>query len=672
MGIHGAPSTRITPQDGPILRLSDMSRLLESGKAAEKNSGLVPAHIEAYKAVARETDTILMFRPVNPDAAFLIAHEHLPVKGLSIKLKSAKGGVCGAHLLVPGESAAQDLAAELRASPSRRSYTPSSERSFPMANRMQNTGSSVQEPALDRKWFLRGASSETARSRSDSPTPSDSSTSDLTNSASPKRVWKGAFMKSPVRNLLRGLGKHNEGTESVYSMRTGASIVSLKMSDERFEFLIDQKRLDILEETADSIVVKELDTKDRGIYKLQRIQSDQLPAKFKVWQRDEKTQKWECCMVKAENGKPLTSDYDLQALLPRIKVHGFAGKDGHVQTALLHTRIQQMRNQLNWLQDTSSRGDESTKNREQLRAKKSESIKKVYVALNDVVSNFLLDQPERSQVDLWQGRRTRWQAHVIKLMNEATRATGYRGGDLVKHGTEQDNTQRPEKDKHIFIITPEGETLRTKNWKQFEAFMHAARLDGFLAYENRAYNSPAGSRAYYRNQQIVPETGTSPEGSGRIVKFEPVNAAKTMEMQLKWKSTFSSLIHGASALTSLSRPFSRQPSVASLERHSPSSEHRGPDTLSHRFSTSFQFRKTSTHSSPASPNESEGAESGSPTAQTRPGILRRASELTLRSLSSRLRRASVSSPKESSPVPLSQSGSSMSSNLNVSPQAKKG
>lgn len=44
-------------------------------------------------------------------------------------------------------------------------------------------------------------------------------------------------------------------------------------------------------------------------------------------------------------------------------------------------------------------------------------------------------------------------------------------GDVVNHGTEQDNEEFPEKDNEIFIINPEGEFILTKNWEMTGRFI---------------------------------------------------------------------------------------------------------------------------------------------------------------------------------------------------------
>ncbi|HDX9707064.1 TPA: hypothetical protein ROY17_004781 [Bacillus thuringiensis] len=90
------------------------------------------------------------------------------------------------------------------------------------------------------------------------------------------------------------------------------------------------------------------------------------------------------------------------------------------------------------------------------------------------------------------GTLTEWQRNIIDELNEAAKNAGYTGGTVVNHGTEQDNTEFPEQDKEIFIITPDGKEILTKSWEDTQAFIQKnIRDQGYLYYINRAYNTTA-------------------------------------------------------------------------------------------------------------------------------------------------------------------------------------
>jgi len=70
---------------------------MASGETAVTRSGLVPQHVEAFKNVASETNTILMFRPVNPMSTGLLA-EGTSAKGLNVHGKSSDWGPMAGYI----------------------------------------------------------------------------------------------------------------------------------------------------------------------------------------------------------------------------------------------------------------------------------------------------------------------------------------------------------------------------------------------------------------------------------------------------------------------------------------------------------------------------------------------------------------------------------------------
>ncbi|MGK8429766.1 anthrax toxin-like adenylyl cyclase domain-containing protein [Bacillus cereus] len=109
------------------------------------------------------------------------------------------------------------------------------------------------------------------------------------------------------------------------------------------------------------------------------------------------------------------------------------------------------------------------------------------------LTNLLREYGLERSADPEKGKLTDWQKDMIDTLNKAAREAGYTGGTVVNHGTEQDNTEFPEQDKEIFIITPDGETVLTKSWADLQTFIQKNIVEkGLLYYFNRSYHKVAG------------------------------------------------------------------------------------------------------------------------------------------------------------------------------------
>ncbi|MGX5632933.1 anthrax toxin-like adenylyl cyclase domain-containing protein [Bacillus thuringiensis] len=104
------------------------------------------------------------------------------------------------------------------------------------------------------------------------------------------------------------------------------------------------------------------------------------------------------------------------------------------------------------------------------------------------------------------GTLTDWQRDMIDILNQAAIDSGYTGGTVINHGTEQDNTEFPEQDQEIFVITPTGETFLTQSWEDTQKFIVKNVIqEGYLFYHNRSYNTIApGSKAQIQWQESIP------------------------------------------------------------------------------------------------------------------------------------------------------------------------
>lgn len=104
------------------------------------------------------------------------------------------------------------------------------------------------------------------------------------------------------------------------------------------------------------------------------------------------------------------------------------------------------------------------------------------------------------------GVLTEWQRELIEPLNSAAREAGYTGGTVVNHGTEQDNTEFPEQDKEIFIITPDGETILTTSWEETQNFVEDNIINqGYVFYHNKSYNTIApGNQVQIPWKECIP------------------------------------------------------------------------------------------------------------------------------------------------------------------------
>jgi anthrax edema toxin adenylate cyclase len=165
-------------------------------------------------------------------------------------------------------------------------------------------------------------------------------------------------------------------------------------------------------------------------------------------------------MAKVIDGvsKPLTADYDMFALAPTLK------------------EIKQRIPIADWQAATAE-------------SQPLEKLKKI--------TNLLIRFGLMRNSDAEKGILTDWQKEMINKLNDSAIEAGYTGGTVVNHGTEQDNTEFPEQDKEIFIITPDGKEVLTKSWEDTQKFIRQNITNrDYLYYFNRSYNKVAvGNKA---------------------------------------------------------------------------------------------------------------------------------------------------------------------------------
>lgn len=185
----------------------------------------------------------------------------------------------------------------------------------------------------------------------------------------------------------------------------------------------------------------------------------------------------------ASNGLPVTADYDMFAICPSLSL---------------------FRAQYNW-----GRAIAVTRGQGNAQA--------AWSGVNSAVQAGLGTR-DRRQVHADLGRLTAFQRRIKDLMNAAVATPGRQ---VVHHGTEQDNTQFPEQDAQILIITPWHKVGSAENWQEVQNMCQDMIRLGYVFYSNRTYNAPAGSRTYYPGQSKGPgnaaEIGWAP-AAGRDLK----------------------------------------------------------------------------------------------------------------------------------------------------------
>lgn len=157
-------------------------------------------------------------------------------------------------------------------------------------------------------------------------------------------------------------------------------------------------------------------------------------------------------MAKVINGdhKPLTADYDLFALSPKL------------------TEIKKYIPTQEWEQAV-------------INQKPLDKFKKI--------TKLLIKYGFKREAFPGKGQMPNWQVDFIDALNIAAREAGYEGGTVVNHGTEQDNENFPEQDNEIFVITPNGKLILTKSWKDTRLFIEKNIVKkGNFFYFNRSYN----------------------------------------------------------------------------------------------------------------------------------------------------------------------------------------
>lgn len=173
--------------------------------------------------------------------------------------------------------------------------------------------------------------------------------------------------------------------------------------------------------------------------------------------------------------KPLTADYDMFAICPKLE-----------------KLYKELSPQLRPIADYS----------------KLSSKEKFKLMIKRLIGNMLVER--RNEVDPQKGRRTSWQKKIMDTLNKAAQIAGYTGGNVINHGTEQDNVLFPEKDETIFIITPDRneDVFTTKSWEDTQKFISKHITSrSYVFYPNRSYNFIAGFKDPFENDNDPTEKG---------------------------------------------------------------------------------------------------------------------------------------------------------------------
>ncbi|UKW64629.1 anthrax toxin edema factor (plasmid) [Bacillus anthracis] len=345
------------------------------GEKALKASGLVPEHADAFKKIARELNTYVLFRPVNKLATNLIK-SGVATKGLNVHGKSSDWGPVAGY--IPFD---QDL------------------------SKKHGQQLAVEKGNLENKKSITEHEGEIGKI--------------------PLKLDHLRIEELKENGIILKGKKEIDNGKKYYLLESNNQVYEFRISDENNEVQ----------------------------YKTKEGKITVLGEKFN-WRNIE-------VMAKNVEGvlKPLTADYDLFALAPSL------------------TEIKKQIPQKEW--------DKVVNTPNSLEKQKG-------------VTNLLIKYGIERKPDSTKGTLSNWQKQMLDRLNEAVKYTGYTGGDVVNHGTEQDNEEFPEKDNEIFIINPEGEFILTKNWEMTGRFIEK-NITGkdYLYYFNRSYNKIApGNKAY--------------------------------------------------------------------------------------------------------------------------------------------------------------------------------
>ncbi|GAA5149659.1 hypothetical protein GCM10023213_47660 [Prosthecobacter algae] len=380
-----------------------------TGAQAIKDSGLVGSHVEKFKQVAKDTNTILMFRPVNQMSTGLL-EEGTAAKGLNVHGKSSDWGPMSGYIA-----------------------------------RDQN----LSKKHDDSKAITKGIEDNQHSLEHDGDRVGSSQ---LTLSNNRLNYLTENKLIIPCNDMGEPLSKSPENGQRYFLNGGKNENYVFKLEPDQGGFKVSYKNLEGKQPVVGETVKewKELEV---------------MGGKTK----------------KEDAPVPLTADYDMFAMLPKMGDGKLAGKtlDRDPVLALLMKERSELKEQLR-----TASGDSVTELKDQLKSKSREIIR---TTINNGRSK-LLGQEDRQKVDPELGRLTKWQGEIRTKLNDSVKGeNGYTGGDLVKHGTEQDNTQFSEKDEKVFVIMPNGDTFMTQNWEQTQAFMWSAKQDDFLTYTNRSY-----------------------------------------------------------------------------------------------------------------------------------------------------------------------------------------
>ncbi|WP_410993779.1 anthrax toxin-like adenylyl cyclase domain-containing protein, partial [Bacillus cereus] len=401
-------------------------------KTSIKDSGLVTSHVENFKNIAEEKQTYILFRPVNKLSTSLIA-EGAATKGMNVHGKSSDWG--------------------------------------PMA------GYIPYDADLSKKH------------------------------GSEKDVKKG----------------NDDNTHSIAENAGVIDKIQLSISDARIKELKDEN---IIKDTKSENHYDVFDlNKNADVYEFRRERSSRK-VEYKT-QNGKKSivgneiTDWKPLEVMGkivdQQTKPLTADYDMFGLAPSLeKVGKLIPKEEMKNATKINVPLEKFKNVASLLmkykltntsdfegKDTLSQEEKDRVIKEKwdrIPQEERDSATKGSVDSEQFkldafknVANLLIKYGLTRTFDPEKGKLTQWQQDMIDDLNTAARAAGYKGGTVVNHGTEQDNTEFPEQDKEIFIITPDRKTVLTKSWEDTQKFIQKNITEKeFLYYINRSYNKTAG------------------------------------------------------------------------------------------------------------------------------------------------------------------------------------
>lgn len=384
-----------------------------SGVGAIDASGIVRSHVEAFKDVAARSNAMILVRGVNPDATPLI-EENYATKNLHVKGKSANWGpqagfICVDQELGKAEGNAPEVA-RLNAKVAE-SFHEGFSREAPLilsADRIER---------LQRQGTI--------------------------------SVFPNPGSKHGVKKILAQASSEKRDRDDI--RRTNFEFYAVP-----YAAFYSQN----------PILMNHHATAVRAVFGLNKNLGNGKSAYVICYSKGRLGTKWKTtwkllCVVATPEGLPLTADYDLYAVCPKLALNGGFREAYDV-------------------------------------AKQAGNNKMMLRTVAGAITHDLIGKREPDP-DL--GRMSARLREMKDQLNAAAQGAGYRGGNVIHHGVEVDNLDYTERLDTVTVITP-GRQVYVVNQsglapQELENVVRDLSYLGYVFYTNRSYNKEGKPSFHY-------------------------------------------------------------------------------------------------------------------------------------------------------------------------------